>query len=468
LYTFILFGFLEGVLAARIPRTLLRPMGLSMSRNDGSGSASLKSAPPPVVLVPPLFERDLRMRNRMAHSSYDYMFAKPAMRFLFDDYVNALGRTWLNFRPTEDPRVSVAAVFDTPLEDPKQATGLINLRFQPNPDDYSNFFDIKAAAKSGGIARARACYFDPTRGLGAWGSLPLLASSVTGPEHRAHLGVRYSSPIWTAGAVVSPALKGEASLEHLWVGGQQGSFSFGAQCSPNQPFSKLQGGIGGGAQSLLDALAEHTSYALAYTPVSAQAPGRGTFTAAVEVQEQRQMVVSFLYHMAVQRNVRNPFESRDAAAIVNYVDVGLQVATDVASAGNGNAPPASSAASLAVAWQANKGLLVKAKVGTDSIGAAVAFKSWWHPSWVAAASANWLFATNSPKFGITLGVENHGNIRYERPKEVVLRGAAVVQRHIALPADIRNREGEGLLVTPDQFDDKNILGQVPRAADQCL
>lgn len=55
--------------------------------------------------------------------------------------------------------------------------------------------------------------------------------------------------------------------------------------------------------------------------------GRGTFTAAVEVQEQRQMVVSFLYHMAVQRNVRNPFESRDAAAIVNYVDVGLQVRT---------------------------------------------------------------------------------------------------------------------------------------------
>lgn len=51
--------------------------------------------------MPPLFERDLRMRNRMAHSSYDYMFAKPAMRFLFDDYVNALGRTWLNFRPTE-------------------------------------------------------------------------------------------------------------------------------------------------------------------------------------------------------------------------------------------------------------------------------------------------------------------------------------------------------------------------------
>ena len=53
--------------------------------------------------VPPLFERDLRLRSRMAHSSYEYMFAKPAMRFLFDDYVQPLGRAWLSFRPSEVP-----------------------------------------------------------------------------------------------------------------------------------------------------------------------------------------------------------------------------------------------------------------------------------------------------------------------------------------------------------------------------
>lgn len=51
--------------------------------------------------MPPLFERDLRLRSRMAHSSYEYMFAKPAMRFLFDDYVQPLGRAWLSFRPSE-------------------------------------------------------------------------------------------------------------------------------------------------------------------------------------------------------------------------------------------------------------------------------------------------------------------------------------------------------------------------------
>ena len=68
----------------------------------------------------------------------------------------------------------------------------------------------------------------------------------------------------------------------------------------------------------------HPEHTVSHRAGGAGCAGRGTFTAAVEVQEQRQMVVSFLYHMAVQRGVRNPFEARDAAAIVNYVDVGLQ------------------------------------------------------------------------------------------------------------------------------------------------
>ena len=41
------------------------------------------------------------------------------------------------------------------------------------------------------------------------------------------------------------------------------------------------------------------------------AAGRGSFTAAVELKKQRQLVISFLYHVAVQRNVRNPFETQE-------------------------------------------------------------------------------------------------------------------------------------------------------------
>lgn len=53
---------------------------------------------PKTVLVPPMFERDLKARSRMVKSSYDYLFAKPALRWLFGDYMgqglNTVLREW--------------------------------------------------------------------------------------------------------------------------------------------------------------------------------------------------------------------------------------------------------------------------------------------------------------------------------------------------------------------------------------
>lgn len=40
-----------------------------------------------LLLVPPLFERDFRGRSRMARSSYDWMFCKPGLKWLFNDYI---------------------------------------------------------------------------------------------------------------------------------------------------------------------------------------------------------------------------------------------------------------------------------------------------------------------------------------------------------------------------------------------
>ena len=53
--------------------------------------------------------------------------------------------------------------------------------------------------------------------------------------------------------------------------------------------------------------------------------GKGTFTAAVEVQGQKQLVVSFLHHQPVQRLSHNPLEHQDVVGVTNYLDVGLQV-----------------------------------------------------------------------------------------------------------------------------------------------
>ena len=61
--------------------------------------------PPPVVLVPPLFERDYRGRSRMVKSSFDYAFGKPLLKWLFHDYLWPGAGARLDLRPAEDPRL---------------------------------------------------------------------------------------------------------------------------------------------------------------------------------------------------------------------------------------------------------------------------------------------------------------------------------------------------------------------------
>ena len=56
----------------------------------GSSQSSAEKPPPQpkgLVLVPPLFERDHRGRSRMTGSSYDWMFCKPGLKWLFNDYM---------------------------------------------------------------------------------------------------------------------------------------------------------------------------------------------------------------------------------------------------------------------------------------------------------------------------------------------------------------------------------------------
>ena len=51
-------------------------------------------------------------------------------------------------------------------------------------------------------------------------------------------------------------------------------------------------------------------------------------------------------------------------------------------------------------------------VGTGGVSAALAFKAWWQPSFWLALSGGFDFRLRQPKFGLTCGTENYGNIRY--------------------------------------------------------
>ena len=51
----------------------------------------------------------------MANSSYDWLFAKPALRWLFYDYIDNNAHAILRLSPGEDPRVSITARFHSSL-----------------------------------------------------------------------------------------------------------------------------------------------------------------------------------------------------------------------------------------------------------------------------------------------------------------------------------------------------------------
>ena len=55
-------------------------------------------------------------RSRMAKSSYDFLFCKAQLKWLFNDYLRPGGRSLLHFSPAEDPRISVTARLRTDIE----------------------------------------------------------------------------------------------------------------------------------------------------------------------------------------------------------------------------------------------------------------------------------------------------------------------------------------------------------------
>jgi hypothetical protein len=302
--------------------------------------------PPAVVLVPPLIDSRERGRSKFAKSPYDLLFAKPQLRLLLEEHLrpNILGA--VRFTPPEDPRLSVSAKLNAPAGGntadrryaaPAEAplsTSSITLRFQPSPGVPHTFFDIKArtAAPTGGTAGGktsgaiRGCFFHPKSRLALFGELPLVAGTA-GPreskllEREPHLGARFTSRSLSVGAMVGAS----GMVRSAWAVGRAGPFTWGVQTDPaGLDLGTLLSsglarpvGVGGHLETLSAAAArcrQGASWALALHPQGQSAYGRGVFTAAVELRRQRELRVCFLHHLAVQRNVRNPFESKGGYA----------------------------------------------------------------------------------------------------------------------------------------------------------
>ena len=85
------------------------------------------------------------------------------------------------------------------------------------------------------------------------------------------------------------------------------------------------------------------------------------------------------------------------------------------------ATPCSTPGTTHLSLQANKNLLLKGKVGTAGVSAAMALKAWWQPSFWVALALGYGFKDGKPKVGLTAGLENYGNIRWDRVRHCYVK-----------------------------------------------
>ncbi|GAX78934.1 hypothetical protein CEUSTIGMA_g6374.t1 [Chlamydomonas eustigma] len=451
------------------------------------------------VLVPPLFEREVRKRSRFAKSSYDFLFSKQSLHWLFSDYLTVHGvHGKLLFSPPVDPSITVKTKLSI-----ASGSNMI-LRYQPyGPDQTGTFVEVKAFPLRPGQTFIRGCAFNPKLGVGIFGTLPVVGGSYTKSSiTQKVVGVRYSSPAFTCGMTVSPM---QSMLRQMWMAARFEGITAGVKLeatgggfsnSPMHQDIALRWPWTLNHEELLSWLRLNSSFAVSYSPVasltSPSTGGRRNFTASLELVQGALLVTSFHQHMAVTRRTLNPLESQDVVGITNYIDIGIQMVTPLLTSDNDGStadavdsrnwkPSVSSAIShkaevlepglnIAASWQANKNWLVKARVGTSSAAASVGVRAWFEPSIMlagcvqygypqscnrssatektsshAALSSSSLFAWShntfgNLRFGILIQIENFGALKYERGSQEY-HGRALLQRHEATDVDVANFEG---------------------------
>ena len=137
------------------------------------------------------------------------------------------------------------------------------------------------------------------------------------------------------------------------------------------------------------------------------------FEASVAIDGMNQeFVAGFVHQMTLRRNVYNPFEASHVKGIWTYLDLGIEMRKPLALSHStvggaaGDGPPADF--TVGAAWQANKGLIFKGKVGTRESGFGVAVRSWWDPVVTLSASYASVRGKDDARVGVCLSVVRGG------------------------------------------------------------
>ncbi|KAI4389093.1 hypothetical protein MLD38_001356 [Melastoma candidum] len=366
-----------------------------------------KEPPPPVVLVPPLFDfPPLAARNRMLESSYNMLFGKVALKCLFEDYFEEARHfnTRIMLKPLDDPHVDLVATVSGPIDShpDEKVRGDAFFRWQSDVDDPHTFVDL-FVSNSDPVLQMRSCAYYPKFGFGAFGIFPLLLSKRVSSEDFGVMGLRYGSGNLSFGATVTPFSATDEMPKTVWLVSKMGRLTAGIQYEPQ--YGKEDGLK---FKNLLN-----WSCAIGYG-VGSGSPLSPSFNFNLELAKSSQFIASFYQHVVVQRRVKNPLEVDDVVGITNYIDFGFELQTSVDDTKSPKDNAADSTFQVGASWQANKNFLLKGKMGPLGSSLALAFKSWWKPSFTFSISATRDRRTGSISHGFGVRVENIREASYQR------------------------------------------------------
>uniref|UniRef100_A0A1J3CEI4 Uncharacterized protein n=1 Tax=Noccaea caerulescens TaxID=107243 RepID=A0A1J3CEI4_NOCCA len=365
-----------------------------------------KEPPPPVVLVPPLFDfPPLSARNRMLEPSYNLLFGKLALKCLFEDYFEEARHFSAKFllKPMDDPHVDLVASVSGALDSEAKGdlVGDALFRWQSDVDDPHTFVDLSVSTSNPVLLMRSSAYY-PKYGIGAFAIYPLLSKKTEKlSEEYGIMGLRYGSTNLSLGATVSPFTN--ELPKSAWLVSKMGRLTVGVQYEPLCDKSK-------DTEKYTDL--RNWSCAAGYG-VGSRSPLSPSFNFGLELARSSQFIASFYQHVVVQRRVKNPFEENEVVGITNYIDLGFELQTRVDDTKTSDNLKDSSL-QMAASWQANKNFLLKGKVGAQSSTFSLAFKSWWKPSFAFNISATSNHSTRQTAYGFGLRVDNLREASYQR------------------------------------------------------
>ncbi|XP_043704947.1 uncharacterized protein LOC122654770 isoform X1 [Telopea speciosissima] len=373
--------------------------------------------PPPMVLVPPLFDfPPLAARSRMLESSYDLLFGKLALKCLFEDYFEQARHfsTKIMLKPMDDPNVDLVATVSGPLDHKAEEKIMGNalFRWQRDVDDPHTFMDFFVST-SQPILRMRSCAYYPKYGFGAFGIFPLLIDKRVSSEDYGVMGLRYGSANLSFGATMIPYslyVVGDEFPRSAWLVSRMGRLTAGVQYKP-----QLGNKDGASFNNL-----KNWSCAIGYG-LGSTSPLSPSFNFGFEYARNSQVIASFYQHVVVQRRVKNPFEEDLVVGITNYIDFGFELETRIDGAESSSSAQ-DATFQMAASWQANKNFLVKGKLGPIRSSIALAFKSWWKPSFTYNISVVRDRRLGKTAVGFGIHIEDLREASYQRadPNYVML------------------------------------------------